>query len=98
MADESSFTACQLFVNCSIRRCLRLFIMNVYFISGLGADRRAFEKINLPERFSIHHLDWIQHNQGESLNDYAKRLAATIDTTQPFAIVGLSMGGFQFFH
>lgn len=67
--------------------------MNVYFISGLGADRQAFEKLKLPERFSIHYLDWIKHKKGESLNAYAKRLAASIDTSQPFAIVGLSMGG-----
>ncbi|HEU4903766.1 MAG TPA: alpha/beta hydrolase [Flavisolibacter sp.] len=67
--------------------------MNVYFISGLGADRQAFEKIKLPTRFSVHHLDWIKHKKGESLNAYAKRLALSIDTSQPFAIVGLSMGG-----
>jgi pimeloyl-ACP methyl ester carboxylesterase len=67
--------------------------MNVYFISGLGADRRAFEKISLPQRFSVHYLDWIKNRKGESLNGYAKRLAASVDTTQPFAIVGLSMGG-----
>lgn len=67
--------------------------MNVYFISGLGADRQAFEKLKLPKRFTIHYLDWIKHKKGESLNAYAKRLAAFIDTSQPFAIVGLSMGG-----
>lgn len=67
--------------------------MNVYFISGLGADRRAFEKLTLPPQFSLQYLDWIEHNKGETLNDYAKRLAALIDTSQPFAIVGLSMGG-----
>lgn len=67
--------------------------MNVYFISGLGADRRAFERLRLPERFSIHHLDWIAPNKNETLDDYARRLAASIDTSQPYAIVGLSMGG-----
>jgi pimeloyl-ACP methyl ester carboxylesterase len=72
---------------------MRLLTMNVYFISGLGADRRAFEKISLPGCFSIHYLDWIKNRKGESLNEYAKRLAESIDTTQPFAIVGLSMGG-----
>ncbi len=67
--------------------------MNVYFISGLGADRRAFERIQLPDAYTVHHLDWIKPEDGESLNDYAKRLAEGIDTTQPFAVVGLSMGG-----
>jgi pimeloyl-ACP methyl ester carboxylesterase len=67
--------------------------MNVYFISGLGADRRAFEKIALPDRYVIHYLDWIKNKRGETLSEYAKRLAASIDTTRPFALVGLSMGG-----
>lgn len=70
-----------------------LTTMNVYFISGLGADRRAFEKLKLPPRYSIHYLDWVEHQKGETLNEYAKRLAASIDATQPFALVGLSMGG-----
>jgi pimeloyl-ACP methyl ester carboxylesterase len=67
--------------------------MTIYFISGLGADRQAFEKIKLPERFVVHYLDWIKHKKRETLDDYARRLAASIDTSQRFAIVGLSMGG-----
>lgn len=67
--------------------------MNVYFISGLGADRQAFGKVKLPERFTVRYLDWIKNKRGETLNDYARRLALSIDTTQPFALVGLSMGG-----
>lgn len=67
--------------------------MHVYFISGLGADRQAFEKIKLPPAYTVHYLDWMKNNRGESLNAYAKRMAALIDTSQPFAVVGLSMGG-----
>ncbi|NTS39360.1 alpha/beta hydrolase [Flavisolibacter sp. BT320] len=67
--------------------------MHVYFISGLGADRQAFEKIKLPPDYTIHYLDWIKNREGESLDAYAKRMAALIDTSQPFAVVGLSMGG-----
>ena len=66
--------------------------MNVYFISGLGADRRAFERIQLPPQFSVHHLDWIEPRKDESLNDYAMRLGEGIDTTKPFALVGLIHG------
>lgn len=67
--------------------------MNVYFISGLGADRQAFERIELPPQFSVHHLDWITPARGESLDAYAMRLSEGIDRSQPFAVVGLSMGG-----
>ncbi len=67
--------------------------MNVYFISGLGADRRAFERLELPPKFLVHYLDWIKPLAKESLNDYALRLSKSIDTAKPFAVVGLSMGG-----
>jgi pimeloyl-ACP methyl ester carboxylesterase len=67
--------------------------MNVYFISGLGADRRAFERLKLPASVRVHYLDWIPPARNESLNDYARRLASSIDTSQPFSLVGLSMGG-----
>lgn len=67
--------------------------MNVYFISGLGADERAFQRITLPERFRIHHLAWKRPREGEAMNAYARRLAEDIDTTQPFSLVGLSFGG-----
>lgn len=67
--------------------------MNVYFISGLGSDRRAFQRITIPPQYHIHHIDWIKPYRGETLNEYAKRLTQLIDTSQPFALVGLSFGG-----
>lgn len=67
--------------------------MNIYFISGLGADERAFQRITLPNRFSIRHLAWKRPLEGETMNAYARRLAEGIDTGQPFCLVGLSFGG-----
>lgn len=67
--------------------------MNVYFISGLGADKRIFSKLNLDQRINIIHIDWIEPNKNESLKNYAKRLGSVIDVTQLFAIVGVSFGG-----
>ena len=67
--------------------------MDVYFISGLGTDRRVFERIQLPAIYTIHYIDWIAFLPGESMHDYAKRLTQFVDTTKPFVLVGLSMGG-----
>ncbi len=67
--------------------------LNLYFISGLGADRRAFDKIKLDPAFQIHHIDWIEPLPNESLQGYARRMAKDIDTNSPFALVGLSFGG-----
>lgn len=65
----------------------------VYFISGLGADKRAFKKITLPAGFEPVYLDWIAPEPNESLAAYANRLALGIDATMPFYLVGLSFGG-----
>jgi len=67
--------------------------MKVYFISGLAADSRVFIHIRLPQGFEIVHLDWIPPQKDESLSHYAVRLGEKIDTSEPFALVGLSMGG-----
>lgn len=67
--------------------------ISIYFISGLGADRRAFRKLVFPESFNIVHLDWISPENNESLKSYASRLASHIDSSTPFYLVGLSFGG-----
>ena len=67
--------------------------MNVYFISGIGGDRRLFHYIQLPEDFHIGFVDWIEPGEKESLPDYAFRLTEQIDTRQPFILVGVSLGG-----
>ncbi len=65
----------------------------VYFISGLGADRRVFNRIEVPDFCETVYLDWISPLENESLQSYAERLAENINNIQPFALVGLSMGG-----
>lgn len=67
--------------------------MKVYFISGLGADRRAFYKIQLPKGFQPVYLDWIDPLPNETLTDYAKRFSELIESDEEFIIVGLSFGG-----
>jgi pimeloyl-ACP methyl ester carboxylesterase len=67
--------------------------MNVYFISGLGADSRIFKFLNLPEGFEKRYVEWIAPLDGERLTDYAERLTAQMDLTEPFVVAGLSLGG-----
>jgi pimeloyl-ACP methyl ester carboxylesterase len=67
--------------------------VNVYFISGLGADRSVFKHIRLPQGHEAIYIDWIPLLRNETLASYALRLSETIDTTQPFSLVGLSFGG-----
>jgi pimeloyl-ACP methyl ester carboxylesterase len=65
----------------------------LYFISGLGADRHAFDRIKLPEHFFINYIDWLEPEKNEAIEHYAKRMAANIDISKPFVLVGLSFGG-----
>lgn len=67
--------------------------MKVYFISGLGADRRVFKNIQLPSPYQPVYLDWIPPLKNETLAQYALRLAQKIDTSEKFSLIGLSLGG-----
>ena len=67
--------------------------MRAYFISGLGADSRAFYKINLPAGYQPVHLDWIPPLANETLPDYAKRFSHAIKQDEEFVLIGLSFGG-----
>jgi len=67
--------------------------MNLYFISGLGADKRMFQKLVLPDGFTIRYIDYLPVLKNESLESYSRRLSEQIDLNQPFSLVGLSFGG-----
>jgi pimeloyl-ACP methyl ester carboxylesterase len=67
--------------------------VTVYFISGLGADRKAFQKLKLPGEVQVRHIEWVEPIGNESLADYCCRLSACIDASEEFIIVGLSFGG-----
>lgn len=67
--------------------------MKVYFISGLAADERVFKYISVPEGYEAVHIRWIKPIRSESLSDYALRLSVNVDHSEPFILVGLSLGG-----
>jgi pimeloyl-ACP methyl ester carboxylesterase len=67
--------------------------MKTYFISGIGADYRLFTHIRLPEGFETRYVHWIPPDKDETLPGYARRLAEQIDTSEPFVLIGFSLGG-----
>jgi len=67
--------------------------MTAYFISGIGADDRMFTHIRLPEGYQSAHIHWIPPQKKEALGAYASRLIAQINTSEPFVLIGLSLGG-----
>jgi pimeloyl-ACP methyl ester carboxylesterase len=67
--------------------------VDIYLISGLGADSTVFRNLTFGSETKIHYLDWIPPKPKESLRAYALRLAEAIDYSAPFTIIGLSFGG-----
>lgn len=65
--------------------------MKVYFVAGLGADKRVFQFLDLSFCEPVF-LDWIAPHKNESLEGYALRMKEKIE--EPDAvIVGVSFGG-----
>lgn len=69
------------------------YFMNLYLLSGLGADERAFRSLRFPEPVQPVYLNWLQPLPKETMQQYAKRMAGRIDTSKPFSLAGLSFGG-----
>jgi pimeloyl-ACP methyl ester carboxylesterase len=67
--------------------------MDLYFISGLGADKRVFQKIELPAVFRIRYIEWSPVSKKDSISDYCRSLVRQIDQTRPFSLIGVSFGG-----
>lgn len=63
----------------------------IYLFSGLGADERVFQKLDL-SAYQATFIQWIPPLNNESINDYAKRLTAQIESEKPI-LLGISFGG-----
>jgi len=65
---------------------------NLYLIPGMATDCRVFKGFDL-QNYTVHCIEWASYSDLESLGSYAERLLEQVDTTQPFALAGVSMGG-----
>jgi len=67
---------------------------HLYFVPGLAANTKIFERISLPEEhFELHFLDWMLPTSiDESIEEYAQRLCAKIQHKNPI-LIGVSFGG-----
>jgi pimeloyl-ACP methyl ester carboxylesterase len=68
-------------------------LVNVYFFPGTGSDERIFSKVVLPEGFDAKYINYPVPAKHATIAEYAALLAQQIDTTQPFVLVGVSVGG-----
>ena len=63
----------------------------IYFIPGLGADKRVFQLLNF-QQYQLAHIEWITPLPNEPISAYAIRLTEQISEQKPI-IAGLSFGG-----
>jgi pimeloyl-ACP methyl ester carboxylesterase len=63
----------------------------IYCISGLGADERAFSKLEV-KGHALKIIRWLMPEVDETLQQYAERMRATITEEEP-VLMGLSFGG-----
>jgi len=66
--------------------------MNVYCISGLGADERLFRNLkltNADKKF----VNWVKPDKIDTISSYSDKLIVQIDQSKPFSLLGVSLGG-----
>ncbi|WP_295772584.1 alpha/beta hydrolase [uncultured Mucilaginibacter sp.] len=64
----------------------------LFLISGLGADRRLFNKLDLPG-YELVHVDWIEPESSDTISSYAHKLIQTYYITNGANVLGVSLGG-----
>ena len=64
----------------------------LFFISGLGADHRAFDRIKL-DGYEQTHLPWIIPEWKDTMHTYARKMAEPILKAENPVVIGLSLGG-----
>jgi len=67
-------------------------VITLNLISGLGADEKVFERLDL-SLYKVNHIKWIRPEPKETLQHYSIRLIDQFVTTEPYIIIGLSFGG-----
>lgn len=68
--------------------------IHIYFMPGLAASSKIFERITLPtDKFELHFLEWLLPvSVKEPIEAYAKRMAAQVVEINP-VLIGVSFGG-----
>ena len=65
----------------------------IFFISGLGADSRAFTLIQEFKGYQNVFLEWVPHQKNDTIVSYTAKLFENQQPNENDVIVGLSFGG-----
>ncbi|HEK21264.1 MULTISPECIES: alpha/beta hydrolase [unclassified Mucilaginibacter] len=62
-------------------------------ISGLGADKRLYKHILIPDGFEVVYADWLLPNEDDTLGSYAQSLISQYHISTGDVVIGVSFGG-----
>ncbi len=65
----------------------------IYLFPGQGSDSRLFDSLSFDSNFRVIDVIYPIPSKGMTLKEYACVIANQIDTTTPFFLVGVSLGG-----
>jgi pimeloyl-ACP methyl ester carboxylesterase len=68
-------------------------ITTVYCFPGQGSDRRIFDSLKLDPAFRIEVIEYGTPAKRQSMASFAMELTKRIDTSQPYVLLGHSLGG-----
>lgn len=67
--------------------------VKIFLISGLGADKRTFDFLQLDFNESVVYVEWIKPLINENIESYSTRLIQKYTIDQNSILIGLSFGG-----
>jgi pimeloyl-ACP methyl ester carboxylesterase len=65
----------------------------VFLIAGMGADTRIYNRIDIPDKYEVVPVDWIEPNESDTLSIYAQNLIYQYDIVPRSIVIGNSLGG-----
>jgi pimeloyl-ACP methyl ester carboxylesterase len=65
----------------------------IYFLQGQGSDIRLFDSLQLDTNYSLQFIQYSTPPKNATMQSFARELIQQIDTTQPFVLAGVSLGG-----
>ncbi len=65
----------------------------LYLFPGQGSDQRLFKNLDFPEGYDTVHISYPIPDRKENMRSYAMRFLPLIDTTVPYVLLGVSLGG-----
>ena len=67
--------------------------LTIYLFPGQGADHRLFSKFEFGDDYKVVHITYPEPRAGETIKSFAWEIAPQIDQSEPYVLIGTSLGG-----